>query len=313
MWEIHHDAMKNIHLYLANFLNSHLFINKQGLDSLLLFATKVQSSLLDRDDFNYSKESERVCKAFSLTGIPLTINYSNSELSDNSVAFYRIEGTIFADTDPWDYFFSTTKFIESLKQAEANPKIGAHFLYVYSGGGEAYKLDEATAVVASLKKPVVAITYKYNCSAAYHLSCAADRLYASNVFDTIGCIGTMMSGLDIIPYFEKMGLKYFEEYAEQSSEKNSRFRELRKGNAQPLIVDELNPLAQNFIDTVQKYRGITDEHVLAGQSYYANLCEPLRLIDGVVRLEDALTEVYDLAKAYAEESDKQEYALNHLI
>lgn len=305
--------MKDFHLYLTNFLNSPLFISKQGLDSLLMFTSHVESSLFNPAGYTYTKESEDICNRLASAGIPMTVNYGDTELPESSVAFHRIEGCIFADTGRWDYFFSTTNFIRNLKLAESNPKIGAHLLYVYSGGGEAYKLDEATALIASLKKPVIAVTYKYNCSAAYHLSCAADCIYATNPFDTIGCIGTMMSGLDIIPFFKKLGMKYYEEYAEQSYEKNSRFRELRKGNAQPLITDELNPLAAAFIETVKKYRGITDEHVLAGQNYYANLCEPLRLIDGILPLDDVFAEACKSAKVYTDLIGKQEYALNHLI
>lgn len=303
--------MKNLQIRLANFFNSHLLINRYGLDSMLLFLSKMQSTELDED--TYTEKSEKICKILSAKGVPLTTNYANQELVDNSIALHRIEGTIFADPDPWDWFFSTSTLIQDLIQADGNPKIGAHLLYFYSGGGEAYKLDEATEVIANLKKPVYAIVYKYCCSAAYHLACAADKIFATNQFDTIGCIGTMMSGLDFIPYFEKIGLKYYEEYAEQSTEKNIRTRQLREGKPESIIKDELNPLAQNFIDTVKKYRGITDEHVLAGQDYYANLCESLRLIDGIVNIDQALSEIYVLAKEYTEQNKKQEYAINHLI
>lgn len=304
--------MKDFHLYLANFLNSPLFISKQGLDSLLLFASRAESIRFGKEGYTYTKESEEICSRLSSANLPMTVNYGDTELPESSVAFHRIEGCIFADASRMDYFFSTTNFIRNLKLAEANPQIGAHLLYVCSGGGEAYKLDEATRLIASLKKPVIAVTYKYNCSAAYHLSCAADCIYATNPFDTVGCIGTMMSGLDMIPFFEKLGIKYYEEYAEQSKEKNIRFRELRKGNAQPLITEELNPLAADFIETVKKYRGITDEHVLAGQNYYAKLCEPLRLIDGILPLDDVFAEAYKSAKVYTDLNRKQDYALNHL-
>nr|WP_288215350.1 S49 family peptidase [uncultured Butyricimonas sp.]DAZ13367.1 MAG TPA: hypothetical protein [Caudoviricetes sp.] len=304
--------MKNLQAYLANFINSKLFINKQGLDSLLLFLSRVQDLNLD-DDYSYTNETSDLCKKLSTKGVPLTVNYSNQELVDSSVALHRVEGTIFADQDPWDYFFSTSALIQNLVAADNNPKIGSHLLYIYSGGGEAYMLDEATNIIANLKKPVIAVTYKYNCSAAYHISCAADRIYATNRFDTIGCIGSMMSGLDIIPYFEKLGMKYYEIYADPSSEKNSRIRELKNGNPEPVVKEELNLLAENFVDTVKNFRGITDEHVLAGQDYYANVCEDLKLIDGIVTLDQAVAEAYNLAKDYTDRSKKIEYAINNLI
>ncbi|MFR1239677.1 MAG: S49 family peptidase [Butyricimonas faecihominis] len=217
----------------------------------------------------------------------ITVNYSNQELVDNSVALHRVEER-YLRIRIRGIIFSTSALIQNLVAADNNPKIGSHLLYVYSGGGEAYMLDDATNVIANLKKPVIAVTYKYNCSAAYHISCAADKIYATNRFDTIGCIGSMMSGLDIIPYFEKLGMKYYEIYADLSSEKNSRIRELKNGNQKPLVKEELNLLAGNFVDTVKNFRGITDKHVLAGQDYYANVCGDLKLIDGIITLDQAV-------------------------
>ncbi len=309
--------IKDFNAKVADFLTSPLFINRQGLDSFLLYSQLLMQRLEEGGDFSYKEETQSMLEGLNPVSdsIKLTNSFNEVDLPDNSIAFHRIEGPIFADYDRWGWFFSTNQFIDDLISADNNPKIVAHFLYTYTGGGEAYYLDKASEVLNNLKKPVIGFTYKYNCSAGYHFTCHADKLYAPTNFDTIGCIGTMAAWVDIIPYWEKLGVKYHEYYADQSTRKNKKMRDARDGKPDDFIKMDLNPMCQSFIDTVLAARpqlAKAPKEVLEGEDYYTPQAIEYGLIDGIKSFEEALQECYSLGLKHADEVNKQSTALNLL-
>lgn len=259
-------------------------------------------------------DAEGLALKISSEEITITTRFSETDIPDDSIALHRIHGTIFADYDSWYWYFSTKQFVEDIRMADENPKIIAHFFHVNSGGGEAWYLDVAADAVRNLKKPVVAFTEGVMASAAYYLSCYADEIYAGTKFDTIGSIGVMVSFLDLIPLMEKYGAKYIEEYADQSSLKNKKYNDLRKGKPEQFKKEVLNPLAAEFISTVQAARPSIskdeDLGVFKGQTFFTSDAETHGLIDGRLSLDEAVIRAYDIGIEYKEKKNTQQKAQN---
>ncbi len=211
------------------------------------------------------------------------------DIPDNSVAYHPIMGVVRYNYCWWG--FSTKEFMERMQMAEENPAICAHFLHVDSPGGVSYGLDVASEVVKNANKPVVVFVEGLACSAAYFLACKADAIYAGSKFDTIGSIGTMISLVDIEPYWEKLGIKTHDIYADQSPLKNDTVNQALDGQYDKIKEQCLNPLAEDFINTVKSARKkATDEDIYKGETYFSTLAVDNGLIDGIKPMGEVLQE-----------------------
>ena len=260
--------------------------------------------------------AEKLAKAMSSENISLTTKFMETDIPDESIALHLIHGTIFADYDPWQWYFSTKQFVDDILAADENPRIIAHFFHINSGGGEAWYLDIAAEAVKNLKKPVVAFAESVMASAAYFLAVNANRIYVSTKFDIIGSIGTMVSFIDLIPLLEKYGAKYVEAYADQSSRKNKKYDDLRKGKPEQFTKEVLNPLAEEFIQTVKTARPRipdNDRGVFKGETFFTQDATDLGLIDGRKSLEEVLLEIKTLGINSGKQIKAQQKAIFNLI
>jgi len=303
---------KLIHPSYRSFFSRNLLITGEAYNAFLA-EIFLKDQLMDDEEYTYTKQIEDLIRVINGSNINLTNRFDEMELPDNSIALHMIHGTIFADYDPWDWYFSTKQFVDDLRAAEANPKIIAHLFHINSGGGEAWYLDKAAAEVKALKKPSVSVVESVAASAAYFLAAYTNRIYAVTGYDIIGSIGTMVSFLDLIPYFESMGAKYIEEYADQSKRKNKKSNDLRKGKPEQFKREVLNPLAEEFINTVKDARpGIPDNDrgVYQGETFFTQEATDLGLIDGRKSLEEVLQEIYDLGIDSGNKIKAQQNAIN---
>lgn len=277
---------------LSNLLVDRLFMTNEALMEVL---TEMHfgdpKSYYGEETPTYQDNVAKLSEDLSSEDISLTSSFNETDIPDNSIALHMIKGTIRADYSYW--WFSTKRFIDDIRSADKNPQIIAHFLFINSGGGEAWYLEKAYKALGELNKPVIAFVEKYCCSAAYYIGCGASRIFSTSVNDTVGSIGTMVAFLDIIPYFEKLGAKWVEEYATQSKLKNKRFNDLRDGKPKKYKEKELDPFAQQFIDAVRGARNqlaeLPEGHdVFAGDSYSSEEGRSNGLIDEIADLEVAL-------------------------
>jgi ClpP class serine protease len=248
---------------------------------------------------SYNDMTNGMAKKLSqAVNINVTDEYNSNQIPLDSIAFYRIDGLILAEESYWT--FSSKQFRADLLSSESNPNVIAHFILVNSGGGEAWFLDVVAETMKNLTKPVVALYENVAASAAIYLTIYADRIYAATPNETIGSIGTMVSFLDIIGIFEKFGGKYYEEYANQSDLKNKKFNDLLDGKPEQYIKEELDPLAQQFIDAVAEARPAAgkldkEKHPLfRGETFATKESIALGLIDGQMLMEEAIIEAYNL-------------------
>jgi ClpP class serine protease len=285
---------------LNKLFSAKLWMNRRALNEVLgeLFIAEKMSGYFDDDFPTFKSETSRIAKKISqAVNVNLTDEYDSTQISDESIAFHRIYGMILAEESYW--YFSSKQFRNDLLAADANPKIMSHFILVNSGGGEAWYLDVAADTMKTLTKPVVALYENVAASAAVYLTINATRIFAETANETIGSIGTMMAFLDIIPWYEAMGAKYYEHYASQSDKKNKKFNDLIDGKPEQYIKEELDPLAGQFIAAVAAARPKTaslgEEHpVFRGETFDTKASIEIGLIDGQMLMEEAIGEAYKL-------------------
>ncbi len=256
---------------------------------------------VDMEVINYNKMASAHADRLSrTTHINITTEYVNKQLEENTLAFYFIDGPIFADYDPWGWYFSTKQFRDDLIAAEANENIIGHFIWANSGGGEAWFLDQAYNVGIELTKPVYAFVEKRAASAGFYLICFAKKIIAATPNDTFGSIGTMVSFWDMVPYYESLGFKWHEEYSNLSDLKNKKFNDLLQGKTDQYKKEELDPLAEQFRTAVRNARPslakLDEDHpAFRGETFSTLRAIEIGLIDAQMTLEEAVAELYRVA------------------
>lgn len=223
----------------------------------------------------------------------ITPGNDNIRLEDNDndiediVAVHEIRGLILKYGGLCDR--GMQGFIKDLRKAEEDKNVSAHLLDIDSGGGQATNIETVARIVKSeLQKPVMVFCNGMIASAAYYIASAADEIYLSEKTDMAGSIGTMMKWMDLTEYYENLGVKIHEVYADQSSDKNKDIREARQGSYDLLKENLLNPYAQQFIDTVKEFRPQVDQKVFTGDIYMAEKAQELGLIDGILKFSEVV-------------------------
>jgi len=304
---------------LAKILSSNKFLmTNQGKQELFaeLFLQQKQSGFFEIEAPTYIDTSKELAKKLSEeNSIPLTCDYEDVDISNPAIAYYRINGTIMGEST---WRFSTKRFNSDLKIAEENPMIMSHFIQVNSGGGDSWYLDVAWKTMMSLKKPIIVSIERVCASAALYLVCPASKIYAATANDIIGSIGTMVSFLDFIPYFESLGIKKIEEYAAKSDLKNKKFNDLLKGKPKQFITEELDPLQKQFETAVRTSRkkvgALEANHPLyRGETYDTQSAIDLGLIDGQKEQSEAIQEAYDLGEKYINKNKGVLHLLNSVL
>lgn len=264
---------------------------------------------------NTVAEQLAIVQSFAKEGqINITTDYAGSDIENNSIAYHPIKGMIMAESN---WYFSTKQFESNISAADANPNINVHFLHIKSGGGEAWYLDQASKTLSSLNKPIYTYFEKVGASAAYYLGVHGQVIKAMTQNDTIGSIGTMVDGLDIMAYFEKMGVKRIKELATRSDLKNKKYEDLRNGNPEQFIKEELDPLQQQFEAEIRSARPVLNtldinDPVFRGETFSAKVAIEKKLIDGIATLPQALTEANQLGLDYSSAVNKLRAISSHL-
>jgi ClpP class serine protease len=303
---------------LSKIFSSKLWMSRRAFNEVLgeLFLANRSGWYEGVDIPTYKDMTKDQIKVLSQTiNISLTDEYSSTQIQEDSIAFYRMQGLILAEPSWW--YFSSKQFRADLLEADSNPKIIAHFVLANSGGGEAWYLDVVANTMKNLKKPVVSLYENVAASAAIYNTIYSTKIFAATPHETIGSIGTMMAFLDIIPYYETLGAKYYEHNASQSSLKNKKFNDLLDGKPEQYIKEELDPLAGHFISVVAAARPATgklgEEHpVFKGETFDTKGSIEIGLIDGQMLLEDAIAEAYKLGVNSKSNALKLNHVFNQL-
>jgi ClpP class serine protease len=279
-----------------------------------LFLAEKHSSYYDEIP-TYQELIEKSCKKLSEeTSIPLTVDYTDAEIDNPAIAYYRIKGMIMGESSWW---FSTKQFNEDFQAAEANTMIMAHFIHANSGGGDTWMLDEAYQTQMKATKPIITIVERVAASACLYLICPSSKIYAATQNEIIGSIGTMVGFWDLDGYWESMGAKKIEYYASKSDLKNKKINDLSNGKPEQFIKDELDPLQQQYEAAFRKARPkageLPEDHPLyRGETYATQAATDLFVIDGQKSFKDALNEAYQLGLTYVGKQREKNKALNFI-
>ncbi|MGM9763343.1 MAG: S49 family peptidase [Candidatus Cryptobacteroides sp.] len=217
----------------------------------------------------------------------------SSQVPHGSIAYHPVFGDIMYRAN---WHFSTEKFIQDLLAADENQNIIAHIIHVDSCGGEAYGCHDAFGVVRGLKKPCYGLIDTVAASAGYYLVAGADKVFASNMYSEVGCIGVMAEFLNMDKYFEQEGVNIYDYYSHLSPLKNKVFDDARRGEGEEYITKWLDPLARTFIDDVKSARPDLSEPASQGETYYAINSLSEGLIDGQNSLEEIVALIQNSAK-----------------
>ena len=290
-----------------------LITNDEYISALLQYFPSIQSNTACMDDPKTYKQqvTEELISTQSQIQVPITTDYSSTDITPCSIGYHRVKGLITASSR---YYFSSKQFELDLLAAESNQNIACHFVHVTSGGGEAWYLDRLGETMHSLAKPIYVLIERVCASAGYYIACNGTVVKAMTQNDMIGCIGTMIGFWDIEPYFETLGFKKIEEYAKRSDLKNKKYRNLKKGKPEQFITEELDPLQMQFEQEVRNARqalsNAPEEHpALRGETFDSLKAIENGLIDGITTFAEALNEAHAIAISYTEQQNQRKQAL----
>ncbi len=189
------------------------------------------------------------------------------------------------------YGYIGTQYISTLlKSLDSHPSVTAIVLDIDSGGGMVSGTQELAHTIRSMQKPTIAYTGGYMCSAAYWIGSACDKVVAAPFAECIGSIGAMLSAQDFAPLLEKYGVKIYELYAPESTEKNKAWRALKAGDEKMVLLN-LSETTTRFISDVKAFRPNINETVFKGDVYMPEKAKELGLIDEIMTLDEIIRQL----------------------
>ena len=193
-----------------------------------------------------------------------------------------------------------TEVCKDLEKLMNDDNVKAVVLRVNSPGGSAYASEQIWHAVTQLKakKPVVVSMGGYAASGGYYISCAADYIYSepTTITGSIGIFGMFpdFSGL----LTEKLGVKF----DEVKTNKNAGFGSM----ARPFNAEEMALLDQYVGRGYELFRKrVADgrkqtveaiEEVAQGRVWLGTDALPIKLVDAIGSLDDAIAKAAKLAK-----------------
>ncbi|WP_289659488.1 S49 family peptidase [Flavobacterium panacagri] len=221
--------------------------------------------------------------------------FSNSDNNNDYVLVMDLKNPIYKYSQECGPQGTKSK-MNILERYRNDPYCKGVVLDIDSGGGQVSGTPEFYDYIREYNKPVVSYTDGLMCSAAYYIGSASDYLVANKRADHIGSIGTMIYFIDFTGWYEKEGAKVITEYATKSTEKNRDFEELVKGNSEPYIKNQLDPITEDFINDIKAVRSKVNEEVFTGKTYSSTDALSVGLIDEIGTLQTAIDKVFELAK-----------------
>lgn len=263
---------------------SPFYINAEYAQSLIpsLYQTLVLGKISEKSEVDKEKDS-----------ISLKMDSGRSGSTATSVVVIGIKQPIQKFSDY--YNLGSKSFMSIMANYANDPSVAGIVLDIDSGGGQVYGTGEFYDFIRAYSKPTVAYTDGYMCSAAYYLGNATQYIVANKRADHIGSIGAYATIVDFNGLWEKLGAKVHEMYATESTEKNSDFREVFKGNYEPYIKNVLDPIVATFHADMKATRPGLKEAVFAGGTWTGTKSLEMGLVDELGTIQTAIAKVFELA------------------
>jgi protease IV len=266
---------------------------------------------------NERTRAEFPVAAIAKSGEVFAGNESFDKAPSGSTAIIPIKGTMLKYGTMCTY--GTEEIAGAALEAAAHKNISSIVLDIDSGGGAvdavAPMVQAITKIRNQMRKPVVA-SCDLAASAAYWTASACSRIVANNPISAeFGSIGVMMSFADILPMYEKAGVKFHKIYAPESSWKNRPFELALEGKYEEIEQEELSPLAIAFQNAVKQNRQgklkLDTPGLLNGRMFFAENAKDSTLNAKAVGLADE-TGSMDLAVQLARDMSKMAFVDNYI-
>ena len=285
-------------------------VNKKMVDKLL-YTDEVKGEIKkllkidEKDEINQLTTCEMMdVKSKKQEGDEVAVYYAYGEIVDSETgSMTEREHNIVANT--------VCKDLEKLMKDD---DVKAVVLRVNSPGGSAYASEQIWRAVTNLKakKPVVVSMGGYAASGGYYISCNANYIYTepTTLTGSIGIFGMFPDVSQLLT--QKLGVKF----SEVKTNKHSAFGAMSR----PLNAEE-TALLEQYIDRGYKLfrKRVADgrklsveqvEEIAQGRVWLGNDALPIKLVDAVGSLDDAVKKAAELAKlkeyrttSYPEEED----------
>ena len=285
-------------------------VNKKMVDKLL-YSDEVKGEIKkllkidEKEEIKQLTTSEmRDVKSMKQEGDEVAVYYAYGEIVDSETgSMTETEHNIVANT--------VCKDLEKLMKDD---DVKAVVLRVNSPGGSAYASEQIWRAVTNLKakKPVVVSMGGYAASGGYYISCNANYIYTepTTLTGSIGIFGMFPDVSQLLT--QKLGVKF----SEVKTNKHSAFGAMSR----PLNAEE-TALLEQYIDRGYKLfrKRVADgrklsveqvEEIAQGRVWLGNDALPIKLVDAIGSLDDAVKKAAELAKlkeyhatSYPEEED----------
>ena len=252
-----------------------------------------QSDMILADDSDIDANSEPYCiSAFE------TRRYSNyNDAPKGSVAVIPIQGIM--DKDDWCGVYGTKSIARFIEQAEEHPNIIGRVLRTDSPGGNPMGTMQMADLIARTTKPNVGFVENGGYSAAYWALAPSDEIWLSAPIAGVGSIGTYSTIPDFTKFYEEKGVKIWEVYATESTEKNAAIRALINSQDPSKLRAEVDEINEMFLAFVREQRaGRIDESkikVTNGMTARGQKAIDCGLADSIGTFADAVNRVAELA------------------
>lgn len=225
---------------------------------------------------------------------PYTIQLTHTDSPQNSknIAVIPINGSLMK----YDYCGAPgmQSIGKRIQQAEQTESVDGIMLHIDSPGGTVDGTQELGDIIKNTSKPTLAFADGLAASAAYWAGSSANKFIAKDSTTEVGSIGVVLSFMSNQKRLEKKGYEFHDVFADQSFEKWKEMTDAEKGDYSTLKEWTLNPIADEFQNTVKENRPNVKDKALHGRVYLAKQAKKLGLIDGIGDFNFALKELNKL-------------------
>lgn len=289
---------------IARLLFSVWAIDKQYADAQFPLLLNALKGIAPSGDLQFAREQSLKLGFATRAENTITTNYGSNlaQVPKNTVAIIPITDTIYKyDMDCGPAGMKTKSNI--LKQIDNHQNIIGTVLVIDSPGGEGYGAKIMNDAIKSAKKPVIGFIDDLAASAGYYLASACDSLIANNKQALVGSIGTYVTIADYAGYYEQMGLKVMEVYADKSKDKNQDYMQAveymnsegKKGSLDG-VKKIVNGFNEQFLSDVKENRSEAltkkDELWNTGRLMFAEEALSIGLIDGIDSLDNVIEKFF---------------------
>lgn len=267
----------------SQILKSPWFIHKQSIRGQLQLAYDFINGNLLIDD----SEEPRITQPYTVK-----LKHNNSFENSKNIAVIPINGSLMK----YDYCGAPgmQSIANRIKQAEQTDNIAGILLHIDSPGGTVDGTQELGSVVKNCSKPILSFADGLAASAAYWVGSSANKFIAKDTTTEVGSIGVVLSFMDNQKALEEKGYVFHDVFADQSDEKWKEMLDAQKGDYSTLKEWTLNPIADEFQNTVKENRANVKDKALRGRVFLAKQAKKLGLIDGIGDFNFALKELNKL-------------------